>query len=260
MNTSTHEPLKAMVANLIRHGLPADYAQRTASELADHHRDLVEELQTAGWTESYALSEASRRLGEPQALVKKTVREYQRRYWCGRWPLLTFFLGPIPGLLMVWVITGLMLAGIGWILGVIVDETTASAIEPVGQYVVLYSLKIWLTLASPVLVMAMFCWLASRAAMRQAWTCVAAGTMATFIGFVPCNIDFKTAANPTGRFMIGYHPWFLPENFNWHLLNFFTWDPWQLSQLILPLLITAVCMFYFRMHTRDGGQLQARVS
>ena len=32
--------------------------------------------------------------------MKKTVREYQRRYWCGRWPLITFLLGPIPLLLL----------------------------------------------------------------------------------------------------------------------------------------------------------------
>ena len=122
MNTSTHEPLEAMVADLIRHGLPADYARRAAAELADHHRDLVEELQASGWTDEHAQSEASRRLGEPHELAKKTVREYQRRYWCGRWPLLTFFLGPIPGLLMVWMITGLSLAGIGRMLGLIIDE------------------------------------------------------------------------------------------------------------------------------------------
>src|SRR5262245_24633402 len=154
MNTSTHEPLEDMVAELIRRGLPADYARRAASELADHHRDLVEEMQAAGWTESYALSEASRRLGEPRKLVKNTVREYQNRYWCGRWPLLTFLLGPIPGLLVVWLITGLTLAGIGWILGLVIDEAMATAIESVAQYVVGYALKTWLTLVSPVLVMA----------------------------------------------------------------------------------------------------------
>ena len=258
MNTSTHEPHDAMVADLIRHGLPAEYAQRAAAELADHHRDLVEEVQSAGWTESYAASEASRRLGETRALVRKTVREYRQRYWCGRWPLLTFFLGPISGLLTLWLISGLALAAIGWILGVIVDETTAKAIEPVGQYVILYPLKIWLTLVSPVLVMAIFCWLASRAAMNRAWTCVAAGMLATFIGFVFCKIDFKSATNPNGRFMIGYHPWFLPENFNASLLNFFTFDLWQLSQLILPLLATAICIAYFRVQNRDAEQLQLR--
>jgi hypothetical protein len=260
MNTSTHEPLDAVMADLIRRGLPAEYAQRAASELTDHHRDLVEELQVAGWTASHAVSEASRRLGDPRALVKKTVREYQFRYWCGRWPLLTFFLGPVPGLLVVWLITGLTLAGIGWILELVIEDSTASEIEPVGQYVVGYAFKFWLTLASPVLVMAMFCWLASRAAMSRAWPWVAAGMMATFIGFVPCKIDFKTATNPTGHFMIGYHPWFLPENFNGRLLNFFTLDIWQLSQLIVPLLVTAICMVCFRMQARNLRQLASRVS
>ena len=49
----------------------------------------------AGLDEVAASTEAVRRLGDSRTLVKKTVREYQRRFWCGRWPLLTFLLGPI---------------------------------------------------------------------------------------------------------------------------------------------------------------------
>jgi hypothetical protein len=259
MNTSTHEPLDCMSAKLIRCGLPADYAHRAADELADHHRDLVEELQSAGWTETHAAVEASRRLGEPRELVKRTVREYQQRYWCGRWPLATFLLAPIPMLLLVWIMSGLILFGVGRAAAMLIDENTAKALEPLGQYVVGYSVKVWITLASPMLVMAAFCWLAARVAMNRAWPCVASGMMAMFIGFVPCTIRFKTAENPTGRFMIGYDPWFLPENFNSHLLKFFADDMWQLGQLILPLLVTAGCLMYFRLRAGARIQLSANV-
>ena len=209
MNSSTFEPLDGFVNELIRHGLPAEYAHRAAAELADHHCDLMEELQASGWTEPQAVLEASRRLGELRDLAKRAVREYQRRFWCGRWPLITFFLGPIPSLLLVWLISGLTLFGVGRLAVLLLDETTATALEPIGQYVVGYSVKIWLTLASPVLVIGAFCWFAARAAMSRAWPCVASGMMALFIGFVPCRFRLKTAANPTGRFMIGYDPWFI---------------------------------------------------
>ena len=93
---NTPESLNGMVSDLIRRGLPADYATRAAAEFSDHHRDLVEELQASGLSESQATTEASHRLGDSRTLVKKTVREYQRRFWCGRWPLLMFLFGPIP--------------------------------------------------------------------------------------------------------------------------------------------------------------------
>jgi hypothetical protein len=260
MNTSTHQRLDSIVAELIRRGLPATYAERAAAELADHHRDLVDELQAAGWTDFHAELEASRRLGDPLSLLKKTVREYQRRYWCGRWPLLTFFLGPIPTLLIVWLVSGLLLAGIGWFLAQFLTPPFAANFERIAECAICYSLKTWITLASPLLVMLVFCWLAARAAMSRAWMGCAAGMMALFIGFVPCTFELKTTANSTSRFTIGYNPWFLPENFSWGLVNFFWRDAWQLSQLVLPFVATGCCVWYFRARTRSGTQLLATFS
>jgi hypothetical protein len=109
-NTSTSpdgSPLAGLAVQLIRRGLPADYSQRAASEIADHYCDLVNELQFAGMTGPQAAIEAENRLGDERTLVKRTVREYQRRYWCARWPLLTFFLAPIPMLIAAWYAFGL---------------------------------------------------------------------------------------------------------------------------------------------------------
>ena len=79
------ESLSGMVSELIRRGLPAAYAERAVAELVDHRQDLLEELKATGISESQADTETVERLGSPRMLVKKTVREYQRRYWCGRW-------------------------------------------------------------------------------------------------------------------------------------------------------------------------------
>jgi hypothetical protein len=94
-------------AKLIRRGLPAEYAQRAASEIADHYCDLMTELEATGMSAAQATTEAECRLGDEHLLVKKTVREYQRRYWCARWPLITFFLAPIPVLIGAWHAFGL---------------------------------------------------------------------------------------------------------------------------------------------------------
>jgi hypothetical protein len=243
-----------MAAELIRRGLPVEYASRAAAELADHHQELVEELRATGLSDSQASKAASRRLGEPHMLVKKTVYEYQRRYWCGRWPLITFLLGPVSMLLSVWLATALTLAAIGWFVGLFVEETRIEAFESVAQYAIAYSLKIWLTFVSPVLVIAAMCWLAARAALSRAWMGVASVMMASFIGFVSCKFEFKSATNPTGRFTIGYDFWFLAENFNAHLIDFFSRDMWQISQLVLPLAATLLCGLYFRARASAEAQ------
>ncbi len=102
MNAPTPAPLDHLAADLVRRGLPVEYAQRAAAELADHHRDLVAELRATGLDEAAASAEASRRLGDSHSLVKKTVRAYQRRYWCGRWRWTMFVFAPIPLLFVAW--------------------------------------------------------------------------------------------------------------------------------------------------------------
>ena len=98
---NTQELHDGFQTELVRRGLPADYASGAAAELADHHRDVVEELRATGLDDSAAETEAAQRLGDRRLLVKKAVREFQRRHWCGRWPLLTFFIGPVVLLIAV---------------------------------------------------------------------------------------------------------------------------------------------------------------
>ena len=76
---NTQELHDGFQKELIRRGLPADYASSAAAELADHHRDLVGELCNTGMDESAAAREAAQRLGDHRSLVKKSVREFQRR-------------------------------------------------------------------------------------------------------------------------------------------------------------------------------------
>src|ERR1700755_1093009 len=92
---NTPESLNGMLPDLIRRGLPSEYAQRAAAEFADHHHDLVEELQATGFSESQAQTEAS-----------------QGRFWSARWPLITFLLAPIPTFIAVWLASGYSILGV----------------------------------------------------------------------------------------------------------------------------------------------------
>lgn len=190
MNNNTPEVLDGLLAQMLRRGLPVDYAQRAVAELADHHQDLIEELRAAGQGEPQALAEADRRLGEPRVLISKTVREYQRRYWCGRWPLLTFLLGPIPLLVITWVVASLACLSIVWplerlgFLGPYQCDGVLSASER-GQ---VYFMQGYYLCVVPAVVAFYFARLAKRAALSWAWVVVAAGVLAMLMVGFECGI------------------------------------------------------------------------
>ena len=48
--------------------------------------------------------------------------------------------------------------------------------------------------------------------------------------------------------MIGYNPWFLPENFNGRLLNFFLGTRGSSASSSCRWWLPRVCLFYFRAH------------
>ncbi|MGD9637418.1 MAG: hypothetical protein AB7U97_29370, partial [Pirellulales bacterium] len=77
MNSVTPVVPEKFATELIRRGLPIDYAQRAAQELAEHRCDVISELELGGMESTTAAQEAARRLGDDRLLVKKTVREFQ---------------------------------------------------------------------------------------------------------------------------------------------------------------------------------------
>ncbi len=89
-----------LYAELVRRGLPADYARRTAQELDDHRADLLADLRADGDTDPVSI--ADERLGETRKLAKRIASDYQRRSWFGRWPLVSFLLAPPLVLCAVW--------------------------------------------------------------------------------------------------------------------------------------------------------------
>ena len=79
-------------AELVRRGLPAEYARRTADELADHRADLLADLKGDGDAEATV----RQRLGETRRLARQIAIAYRQRSWFGRWPLVpSHFLAPL---------------------------------------------------------------------------------------------------------------------------------------------------------------------
>src|SRR5437764_607757 len=87
-------------------GVPELLLLELLSQRPMYGYELVQELQSTGFSDSQAMTEASHRLGDSRKLAKKTVSEYRRRHWCGRWPLLTFMLAPIPAYIAAYAATG----------------------------------------------------------------------------------------------------------------------------------------------------------
>jgi hypothetical protein len=255
MNVVTHELLDGMVAELICRGLPADYARRAAAEFDDHHRDLVEELKTAGRSESQALADASARLGDTRTLIKKKVREYQRRHWCGRWPLATFFLGPIPLLFLTWVAISLAALCIIWPLqrSGFVGPDEWDGIISTRDYVMAYLVQAIYLFAAPAVVMFVLARLARRAALNRIWIGVAACMLALFVSGFKCefadrgvHMALDGSDLPADRFCITVG---LDIPSSWEA----AWQRYrdQLGQILVPMAIAAAVIL-------RGNQLSLR--
>jgi hypothetical protein len=262
---NTPESLNGIVSDLVRRGLPVDYAERAAAELADHHRDLADELRHTGWNESEALTEASRRLGDSRTFVKKTVREYQHRYWCARWPLITFLLGPIPILFLTYVAFVLVL----YIVFTPLEKLGVFRQYPpdgtltMGEWLLNLLAIALIGFIGPAITMLMLARLAKRAALNWKWLVLSACLLGLTVGMMRCGFR-EVRLNPTmdGKPVLADQPLitfgvplFAPswrEAWNWY-----TYDLQQICQILLPLAIVSAVTLRARQQSLYSAQLIA---
>ena len=149
----------------------------------------MEELCATGLSESHAATEATNRLGDSRTLVKKTVREYQRRYWCARWPLVTFLLAPIPLLLLSWTATMLALICMGWSLEKIgvPGPDAPDGIISWGEWWAGKLVLVSVGFAAPAAAMLALVQLAKRAALDWKWLTVSACVLGFTVGMIRCQ-------------------------------------------------------------------------
>jgi hypothetical protein len=226
---STPNALEGFARQLIKRGLPADYSEHAAAELADHFHDLKSEMSASVFDEVTAPAEALRRLGDPSGLVKKTVREYQRRHWCGRWPLVTFLLAPIPALCVLWLAMAATLAGAGSLcklLGIALSQVDGRT--SLFERCLIESMWGITFLLSPVIVTALFSRLARRSGLALAWGLVVGVQLMLFVGLTHFDVDYQRCTLQVGL------PVDMPTLSGW--VNWYFGGTWRhLMQVVVPL-------------------------
>jgi hypothetical protein len=261
---NTPESLNDLHAKLIRRGLPADYAERAAAEIADHYCDLVAEFEAAGVGELQAANEAHRRLGDERTLVKKTVREYQRRYWCARWPLVTFLLAPLP----MWIATYIIVALI--VRGALSGLASIGFFDGMELYDSVWESLLWLRRAItmllfvgvPALMVLGLARLASRAALGWRWTVLAACVLAISVGSVrmerSTTIDPQTMARvPDAQYRIWVNVPLIDPGWwtrtGWH--RWYGGHPLQACHFLVPLAAAGILLARARQLTLRAERL-----
>lgn len=235
------ESLRELTDQLVRRGLPMEYSRRAAEELADHYRDLVEEGQSIGLTESASQAAARERLGNTKSLIKRTVRAYQRRHWCGRWPIVTFALGPIGILIAAWVSSSFLLVGIGKLSDAIGFGMPNSS-HDLGSLGlgILYFMVVWFLLVIPAVIVFLLSRLAMHSGVSWAWFAFSSVLLALTVGsvrtgFVPSP---ETVEHP---FMITIPVfWLLSQPSLSEIASWYLHTTWQITQFIVPLLTAAI--------------------
>jgi hypothetical protein len=240
-----------IAAALVRRGLPVEYAERTAVEFCDHYRDLIAELRADGVDESTTVAEAARRLGDPRTLVKKTVREYQRRYWCGRWPLVTFLLAPVPMWIAAYIATAWVMIVATWCLhsfGLIGSKHIHVAISS-APYWFRYSVDVLLWVGIPAVLTFGLARLARRSALGWQWVALAACVLAFSAGSV--RKERATIVDPQTMTLMAdpvHSVWIslpLIEPGWWHHTGWQRWyggHPLQALQFLVPLAVAGLLL------------------
>jgi hypothetical protein len=237
------ESRREFANELIRRGLPVEYSHRAAEELADHHRDLIEELQALGMNETDAVGAATERLGETKSLVKKTVRAYQRRYWCGRWPTVTFLLAPIPLVFLAWMMK--------WLLCFIVIAPLQSwgiidhqpdGIMSFGEWALVRGVQIVFLFLTPAAVLYFLFRLARRAALNNKWVCMSAVLLSLYAGlfFYDFNSKGFVIRVPRDQVVCVVGLPFLSRDGMW---KWYTQNPWLMAQALCPLALVAILLW-----------------
>lgn len=256
---NTQEQFNDFQHQLVRRGLPADYAHRAATELADHHQDLVEGLTSSDSDCASVEEEAVRRLGDRGQLIDKVVHEFRRRRWCGRWPLVTFLLGPIALLMVGWILTIALSAIIAWPLsklGVLVADEPDGIISA-GEAAVQRGMQLWYFFLVPSLAMLLLFRWSKQAAMSRNWICLSAVVMAVFVGLFRCDVtSFECSASIDRVFVVTGFPFI--ESWN-AVCQWYSADAWQIAQNLLPLaLVTALLARASLMHGNNSFVEESR--
>ena len=239
-----------LIAELRHRGLPRAYCRRLAAELADHYHDALAEA-SAGATSATTSSspeqgdhgmEAERiqtvcgQLGDPHTLAAGAAREYHRRTFSGRHPILMFLLAPLPLTLVAWVAVVALIAGLFRWLG----PESGSDVPNAWRYGMPVVLVLW-AVVPPTLVALLVCRMSVRSG--RTWPWVAASLALLALATAAFHSDLRWPSRPgNGQLMVGFglnsHP-----------------SAEQCLRFTFPLLAATLALLHFkrRQNRFDGG-------
>lgn len=118
------EIFAAFRRRLIREGAPRSYADRATRELREHWEDLLAEAERQGLTGAEAEADATRRLGESEALAAELFEARRSASVLARFPTLSFSVLAIVTTVVWW---AMCLALTGWATGALSYDAKTSA-------------------------------------------------------------------------------------------------------------------------------------
>jgi hypothetical protein len=106
--------LERFAAALHHQPLPLEFKQRLLDELHDHFADLEEEIQM----QNQSMQVIEERLGSPEDIATLAATEYHRLGFLRRHPWVLFAFGPMPVVVLSFLVYVAMAAGLAYLLGV----------------------------------------------------------------------------------------------------------------------------------------------
>ncbi|MGE0538456.1 MAG: hypothetical protein AB7O68_26070 [Pirellulales bacterium] len=229
---------------LRRQRLPRSYRRRLSAELAEHFYDALADAavgqsslqQGDHGMDAERVQEVCGQLGAPHALAAGAAREYRRRTFSGRHPILMFLVAPLPLAIVAWAAVIAGGAGLFAWLG-----PKSGGDVPAGW---LYSMPVVLVMwaiVPPTLVALLVCWLSARSGRSWRWVIASLGLLAMATAAFHSDLRWPTMPG-NGQLMIGFglnrHP-----------------SVAQCLRFSFPLLVAIWALLHFsrRQHEGDDG-------
>jgi hypothetical protein len=201
-----------LIEALQRQALPRAYVQRLVEELSDHAADLSLADLSLEEQSMEAQLDLDARLGSPGQLAAVATREFQRRTFAGRHPVLTFLAGPFVAVIVTLVATLLLLACslllldvvLGLALGSSLRENELTNTPPSAFEIGLMQSGNLVMRFVPFALSAWFFAALGRRCARPVWGVVACGIVAVLAFSFLSVIDPPGPNNNLGAWMMGF--------------------------------------------------------
>ena len=193
---------------LLHAGVAPRRARRAVEEIESHFQQLIDEDTARGASENAARSEAHRRLGTNQELLRCYAERPELRAWSRRWPSICFTIVPLFTYLAIGFGTLLGVASVAELMGpslhrVRIASDVTLQIDLIAQVVLLWCL--------PLCVTAVFGLLAGRRRVALGWSLACIVLVSVLASL--CNVVVKFAGGPRPGEVgagIGFSPESLP--------------------------------------------------